>query len=169
MGKTSNKKNHSARTTMKKKMLLTKNHWRAKTKKMCIDRQFITNTLFFSWHYAKRLLFPSCVLALFSINDTLYGGCLDVVWNAQHTAQCAWAREIKSGRKTCDIRSYFAYNLVTFLFVLGNLDLFFLFFWLSDAHFVGCIFFSSPFACISSDCESNKCAFRHYDCCFSFT
>lgn len=141
MGKTSNNKktqrtNNDEKNAPDKKSLKSEDK-----KKMCIDRQFITNTLFFSWHYAKRLLFPSCVLALFSINDTLYGGCLDVVWNAQHTAQCAWAREIKSGRKTCDIRSYFAYNLVTFLFVLGNLDLFFVFFLLSDAHFVGCIFF----------------------------
>lgn len=133
--KTTQRTNNDEKNAPDKKSL------KSKDKKMCIDRQFITNTLFFSWHYAKRLLFPSCVLALFSINDTLYGGCLDVVWNAQHTAQCAWAREIKSGRKTCDIRSYFAYNLVTFLFVLGNLDLFLFFvFLLSDAHFVGCIF-----------------------------
>lgn len=87
MGKTSNNKK-TQRTNNDEKNAPDKKSLKSEDKKMCIDRQFITNTLFFSWHYAKRLLFPSCVLALFSINDTLYGGCLDVVWNAQHTTVC---------------------------------------------------------------------------------
>lgn len=156
-------KKHSARTTTKKKCSWQKIIEERRQKKMCIDRQFITNTLFFSWHYAKRLLFPSCVLALFSINDTLYGGCLDVVWNAQHS--------VLGLERSNRVEKHVIFALILHIIsshFFSYLEIFFCFF-LVWCTFRWVHFFSSPFACISSDCESNKCAFRHYECCFSFT
>lgn len=104
-------------------------------------------SLYRSSIYNKHVVFfmtlcDALVISLFLI---LYSATLEQAFcSISNQMVSKRKKEIKSGRKTCDIRSYFAYNLVTFLFVLGNWNLPRLRAW-HEAHSFES-FFSSDFA-----------------------
>lgn len=130
------------------KIFRAENHWRVERKKIAhIDRQFITNTLFLVFHdtmLESLVISLCCVFWLYFEWHSLLQLELELTLSLYVTAARVSAGEIKSGRKTCDIRSYFAYNLVTFLSYLEI--------WIYS---VWCTFLCDLFlVCISSDCAS---------------